>query len=228
MLKMEHESAEKMEVLPKECRSEIIKFISDIKNNPSYFNFNPVHFKNGKIPKGWKIHYGLTLTGARHEAGDAADEAAGHTARPEIWDAEYNAALDAMDVGWDKSWDKVLDAVEDAVWYATRHVPLDVRIDAVHDALLMAKWIIMKNNPKFKDKAMHTKNINKRMDAWRKGHCVLTDVNDDLYVYCECTEEESAEIREALRKGDVSESVPITLIVKENCRDRKALLDSGK
>ena len=57
---------------------------------------------------------------------------------------------------------------------------LGADLGAARDAALIARMIVCKGLPM---KTKHLRHVNARMDVWRKGYCLLCDVNGTLYVY---------------------------------------------
>jgi len=151
-------------------------------------SFVPWMKPDGKPRKVWKLFEGSTLEIARVAALDAALEIARVAARDATLEIARDATLEiARDAAWDATWDATLEIARDATWDATLEIVRDAaRVAArdaaweiARDAALAARRIIVGNRLAKK----HADHIKARMEVWRKGYCLLCDVDGVLYVY---------------------------------------------
>ena len=142
---------------------------------------------DGQPLKEWELFEADTLQEARNAA-EKAVEVGDWNAK---WNAKWSAAFDATENATDDAArTAALDAAEDAADDAARSAAFDAADGAAFDAaisdgatsdvaLFACMLVCYDLDVDFK----HKEYCNRIMEVWRKGYCLLCDVDGVLYVY---------------------------------------------
>jgi hypothetical protein len=158
----------------------------------------PYFQPDGKPDPDWLLVTGRNWTAARVAAADAAKAAARAAATGEsgdsAWDAARTAAWNAAKISasdanrsaeWEAAWDNARDVTREAAWAAARVEAPDVAKTIPWDAAWHAAdyAVICGVCSDLDIPSEHLRTIERRIDVWRKGYALMSEVNGTLYVY---------------------------------------------
>ena len=158
----------------------------------------PYFQPDGNPDPDWLLVIGKNWTAARLAAADAA-KAAAKAATPgessdSAWDAARTAAWNAAKIAasdanrtpdWEAAWDRARDVTREAAWAAARvdapdaakAIPWDAAWHAADYAAICGICSDLSLPPE------HFRTIERRIEVWRKGYALMSEVNGTLYVY---------------------------------------------
>ena len=157
--------------LPEDVQTKLSDFIESI---PKVKFFKP----DGKPKKEWKVFYGDTWASARASARDST-RAFAWTSRDSEWASARDSALASAR---DSARGSACDSAMDFAMELTRASAKNFEWEAADDFSLKAEMITV-SDLKYKNKAKHEHDVDKRIEVWKKGYGLLGDVDGVLYVY---------------------------------------------